>query len=43
MKWARVAELEMELEGKMVKYCATPKIYSEIEQYGVDCGQLGSE
>ncbi|HXP39068.1 MAG TPA: hypothetical protein VN833_02310 [Candidatus Acidoferrales bacterium] len=43
MKWARVAELEMELEGKMVKYCATPKIYSDIGKYGVDCGQLGAE
>jgi flavin-binding protein dodecin len=33
MKWARVAELEMELDGKkIVKYRATTKIYFEIEK-----------
>jgi len=33
MKWARVAELEMELDGKkIVKYRTTAKIYFEIEK-----------
>jgi flavin-binding protein dodecin len=33
MKWARVAELEMELDGKkIVKYSATTKIYFDIEK-----------
>src|SRR5579872_696637 len=33
MKWARVAELEMELDGKkIVKYRATTKIYFDIEK-----------
>jgi flavin-binding protein dodecin len=32
MKWARVAELEMELDGKKItKYLATTKIYFDIE------------
>jgi hypothetical protein len=32
----------MELDGKkIVKYLATTKIYSDVEKYGVDCGQLG--
>ena len=32
MKWARVAELEMELDGKkIVKYRTTAKIYFDIE------------
>jgi dodecin len=32
MKWARVSELEMELDGKKVtKYRTTTKIYFEIE------------
>lgn len=32
MKWARVAELEMELDGKKItKYRTTAKIYFEIE------------
>jgi hypothetical protein len=31
MKWARVPELEMELDGmKIVKYRATTKIYFDI-------------
>lgn len=33
MKWARVAELEMELDGKkVVKYRTTTKIYFDIEK-----------
>jgi dodecin len=33
MRWARVAELEMELDGKkIVKYRATTKIYFDIEK-----------
>jgi dodecin len=33
MKWARVAELEMELVGKkIVKYRTTTKIYFDIEK-----------
>jgi flavin-binding protein dodecin len=33
MKWARVAELEMELDGKKVaRYRATTKIYFDIEK-----------
>jgi dodecin len=33
MKWARVAELEMELDGKKItKYRTTTKIYFEIEK-----------
>jgi dodecin len=33
MKWARVAELEMELDGKKVtQYRATTKIYFDIER-----------
>jgi len=33
MKWARVAELEMELDGsKVIQYRATAKIYFEIEK-----------
>jgi flavin-binding protein dodecin len=33
MKWARVAELEMELDGKkIVKYRTTTKIYFDIEK-----------
>ncbi len=33
MKWARVAELEMELGGKkIVKYRTTAKIYFDIEK-----------
>ena len=33
LKWARVAELEMELEGKKVtQYRATTKIYFDVEQ-----------
>ena len=33
MKWARVAELEMELDGKkVVKYRTTAKIYFDIEK-----------
>jgi flavin-binding protein dodecin len=33
MKWARVAELEMELDGKkIVKYRTTTKIYFNIEK-----------
>jgi dodecin len=33
MKWARVAELEVELDGKkIVKYRTTAKIYFEIEK-----------
>jgi dodecin len=33
MKWARVAELEMELDGKnVVQYRATTKIYFSIEK-----------
>jgi flavin-binding protein dodecin len=33
MKWARVAELEMELDGKkIVKYRTTTKIYLDIEK-----------
>jgi len=32
MKWARVAELEMELDGKKItQYRTTAKIYFEIE------------
>ena len=33
MKWARVAGLEMELDGKKIaQYRATTKIYFDIEQ-----------
>ena len=33
MKWARVAELEMELDGKkIVNYRTTTKIYFDLEQ-----------
>ena len=33
MKWARVAELEMELDGKkIVKYRTTTEIYFDIEK-----------
>jgi flavin-binding protein dodecin len=33
MKWARVADLEMELDGKKItKYRTTTKIYFEIEK-----------
>jgi dodecin len=33
MKWARVAELEMELDGKKIaQYRATTKIYFDIEK-----------
>ena len=33
MKWARVAELEMELDGKrIVRYRATTKIYFDLEK-----------
>jgi flavin-binding protein dodecin len=33
MKWARMGELEMELDGKkIVKYRATTKIYFDIEK-----------
>jgi flavin-binding protein dodecin len=33
MKWARAAELEMELDGKkIVKYRTTTKIYFDIEK-----------
>ena len=33
MKWARIAELEMELDGKKIKnYRSTTKIYFEIEK-----------
>jgi dodecin len=33
MKWARVAELEMELDGKkIVKYRTTTKIFFDIEK-----------
>jgi hypothetical protein len=33
MKWARVAELEMELDGKkIVQYRTTTKIYFDIEK-----------
>jgi flavin-binding protein dodecin len=33
LKWARVAELEMELDGKKIaQYRATTKIYFNIEQ-----------
>jgi len=32
IKWARVAELEMELDGKkIIKYRTTTKIYFDIE------------
>jgi flavin-binding protein dodecin len=32
MKWARVAELEMELEGKKIsQYHATTRIYFDVE------------
>jgi len=32
MKWARISDLEMELEGKkVVSYRATTKIYFDIE------------
>lgn len=32
LKWARVAELEMELEGeKITEYRATTKIYFDVE------------
>lgn len=33
LKWARVAELEMELEGKKItQFRATTKIYFDVEQ-----------
>jgi dodecin len=33
LKWARVAELEMELEGKKItQYRATTKIHFDVEQ-----------
>lgn len=33
MKWARVSELEMELDGKRIKnYRATMRIYFEVER-----------
>jgi dodecin len=33
MRWARVAELEMELDGKKIaQYRATTKIYFDIEK-----------
>jgi len=33
MKWARVAELEMELDGnKIVQYRTTTKIYFDVEK-----------
>jgi flavin-binding protein dodecin len=33
MKWARVAELEMELDGrKIIQYRTTAKIYFDIEK-----------
>jgi flavin-binding protein dodecin len=33
MKWARVAELEMELDGKKIsQYRTTAKIYFDIEK-----------
>jgi flavin-binding protein dodecin len=33
LKWARVAELEMELEGKKItQYRTTTKIYFDVEQ-----------
>jgi flavin-binding protein dodecin len=33
MKWARVADLEMELDGKKIVRCrATTKIYFDIEK-----------
>ena len=33
MKWARVAELEMELDGgKVIQYRATAKIFFDIEK-----------
>jgi flavin-binding protein dodecin len=33
LKWARVAQLEMELDGKKIaQYRATTKIYFDIEQ-----------
>jgi flavin-binding protein dodecin len=33
MRWARVAELEMELDGKKIaKYRTTTKIYFDIER-----------
>ena len=33
MKWARMAELEMELDGKkIVKYRTTAKIYFDVEK-----------
>jgi dodecin len=33
MKWARVAELEMELDGqKIAQYRATTKIYFDLEK-----------
>ena len=33
LKWARVGELEMELDGKKIaKYRATTKIYFDIEE-----------
>jgi len=30
-------------DQKIVKYRASTKTYSDIEKYGVDCGQLGAE
>ncbi len=33
MKWARIGELEMQLEGKnVVQYRATAKIYFDVER-----------
>ena len=41
MRWARVAELEMELGGKtIVKYRATTKTHVDIENSGVGRGRL---
>ncbi len=35
MKWARVGELEMALDGKkIVKYLATTRIYFDVERSG---------
>jgi hypothetical protein len=40
MKWARVAELEMELDGKkIVKYRTTQKFTSTLKNSDVDCAQ----
>ncbi len=40
MKWARVGELEMELDGKkIIQYQTTTKITSTLKNSGVDCAQ----